>query len=86
MRSRWSARSAGPRVSIESFKMHAHSDKCLPPLTKNPGYVAVIGWSRHSHMALFVAYLLSNPNIGSNNSPTKQTAGEKVVEKRETAI
>ena len=37
-------------------------------------------------MALFVAYLLSNPNIGSNNSSTKQTAGKKVVEKRETLL
>ena len=46
----------------------------------------ITGWFRHSHMVFFVAYLLSNPNIGSNNSPTKQTAGEKVVDKRETAI
>ena len=42
MRSRWSARNAGRRMSSES----ACSENVLPPQTKNPGYVAVLYTSK----------------------------------------
>ena len=40
MRSRWSAQSAGRRVSCENA-CPLPQRYILPPLTKNPGYVAV---------------------------------------------